>query len=231
MTDRPARSAVAQRDVEASDADDADVDQVLSDANLRRLLLVLGALVAAAIVVVAMFTAGRWAANDEPVESLGVVDVGFMQDMIDHHEQALLISNTYLANNPDGDAAPYAREVVLFQERDIARMETWLADDGLVRGDPERTAMTWMGMGSPVGEMPGMQDPARIEELGRSVGADADRLFFAMMSDHHLGGAHMADTAATGANRSEIREFATAMSRNQRVEVVEYDQAIERLGL
>ena len=40
----------------------------------------------------------------------------------------------------------------------------------------------------------------------------------------------MADAAATGANRSKIREFATAMSRNQRIEVVEYDQAIERLG-
>ena len=50
----------------------------------------------------------------------------------------MLISNTYLENNPDGDAASYARDVVLFQTRDIGRMETWLDDAGYDRGAPDR---------------------------------------------------------------------------------------------
>jgi len=101
----------------------------------------------------------------------------------------------------------------------------------MARGAPDRQAMAWMGMPTDVARMPGMQDPARMSQLAAATGADADRLFFEMMSEHHLGGAHMADAAAEGARRSDIREFAEKMSYNQRIEVVEYDQAVERLGL
>jgi uncharacterized protein (DUF305 family) len=52
-----------------------------------------------------------------------------------------------------------------------------------------------------------------------------------MMTDHHLGGVHMADAAAANGAREEIIEFAEAVSRNQRIEVVEYQRAMERLGL
>lgn len=164
-------------------------------------------------------------------EPFGNADIGFLQDMIDHHQQALLLSATYLAGNPDGDAAPYAREVIMFQEREIERMDAWLADAGVTRGTADRDAMAWMGMPTPVAAMPGMQDPATVEQLAAATGPAADIMFFEMMSEHHLGGAHMADAAASGARRSDIRLFAEKMSYNQRIEVVEYDQAMERLGL
>jgi uncharacterized protein (DUF305 family) len=92
-------------------------------------------------------------------------------------------------------------------------------------------AMAWMGGGVAVGSMPGMQTAARIGELATASGADADRLFFELMSDHHLGGVHMAQYAAENAQRAEIREFAGKMAYNQQIEVVEYSQAVERLGL
>jgi len=82
-----------------------------------------------------------------------------------------------------------------------------------------------------VAEMPGMQTPERIAELAAASGPDADRLFFEIMSEHHLGGAHMADFAAAYANNGDIREFAKKMAYNQRIEVVEYDLAVKRLGL
>ena len=56
-------------------------------------------------------------------------------------------------------------------------------------------------------------------------------LFFVLMTDHHFGGVHMADHAAANGQRPDIVDFAAAVSRNQRVEVVEYDMAMERLGL
>ena len=213
------------------DSNVAAIDDVISDAVTRRILVGVAAVMGAAVVAVLFAAAARWATADDRVEPFGNADIGFLQDMIDHHQQALLISNTYLAANPDGDAAPYAREVILFQERDIARMDAWLADAGMTRGTPDRQAMAWMGMPTAVAHMPGMQDPARIEALAAATGADADRLFFEIMSEHHLGGAHMAEAAASGARRSEIREFAEKMSYNQRIEIVEYDQAVERLGL
>ena len=51
------------------------------------------------------------------------------------------------------------------------------------------------------------------------------------MTDHHFGGVHMGDHAAANGAREEITEFAESVARNQRIEVVEYQRAMERLGL
>ena len=103
-----------------------DEPQTLSDASMQRLLR--GVMIAmAAIVVVGLFAgAALWASqgDDEPPPPMNAVDVGFLQDMIDHHEQALLISELYLEDRPDGPAGAYAREVIMFQERDLE----WMRD-------------------------------------------------------------------------------------------------------
>ncbi len=204
------------------------VSDAMSDRVMRWTLIGLGVVVLIVAVAVVM----TWVANsndDDP--ALGAVEVGFLQDMIDHHEQALVISNTLLEANPDGDAASYARDVTLFQTRDIGRMETWLDDAGYARGSPERTAMVWMGEPTQVAAMPGLATPEQLEELAGSTGADADRLFFDLMSAHHLGGVHMADYTAEHTEIPWLRTFAEAVSYGQRIEVVEYEQAMERYGL
>ncbi len=221
----------ATRPPESADHDVELDEQTLSDEVLRRILIGMAVAVIAIVAVVVFVAGARWAATDTSEEPYGNADIGFLQDMIDHHEQALVISQIYLDNNPDGAARPYAREVILFQERDIERMEAWLDEAGVERGGPGRTAMGWMGMPVAVEQMPGMQSPNRLAELEAANGPQADRLFFDIMSDHHLGGVHMADGAASRARRAEIREFASKMADNQRIEVVEYDQAIRRLGL
>ena len=206
-------------------------EQTLSDEALHRILIGM-AVAVLAIVAGLVFVAGaRWAVADTTEEPYGNADIGFLQDMIDHHEQALVISQIYLDNNPDGTARSYAREVIVYQQREIERMEAWLDEAGVDRGAPGRTAMSWMGMPIAVEQMPGMQSAGRLAELEAATGRQADRLFFDIMSDHHLGGVHMADGAASRARRAEIREFASKMSYNQRIEMVEYDQAIRRLGL
>ena len=224
-----------QTDETAVDRDDRThaVDESLSDESVQRLLrLVLIVLVTA--VVTGLFAAAAiWAlgADDEPPTPMNAVDIGFLQDMLDHHDQALLISDLYLDDNADGDAAPYAREVIMFQERDIGWMEDWLAEEGYSRGEADRVAMVWMDEPTPVAEMRGMQTPERLQELADASGTEADQLFFEIMTDHHLGGVHMADHAAANGAREEITDFAESVSRNQRIEVIEYDLAVERLGL
>lgn len=218
-----------------ADADEpaADAEQTVSDETTQRVLV--GVLIGLGVVVaIAVFAiAALWAlrGDDEGPAPMNAVDIGFLQDMLDHHDQALLISETYLAGNPDGDAAPYAREVIMFQEREIGWMEDWLAEEGQARGEPDRDAMAWMGTPVPVADMPGMQSEESLAELAAARGAAADLAFFEMMSEHHLGGVHMADHAAANGSREDIVDFAESVSRNQRIEVVEYQQAMERLGL
>jgi uncharacterized protein (DUF305 family) len=185
----------------------------------------------------------RWAASKLISPSpLTIVDVGFLQDMIDHHEQALVIAHAYLANNPNGKAAPYASEVILYQERDLKRMDGLLRSGHQQRGAPDRMAMTWMGAmehagmvmpteGVRVNQMPGMQPLSRIQELEKLQGNDAARVFFQLMTDHHKGGIEMAASASTTASRKAIRDFAAYVVSGQKIEIVEYSQAMTRLGL
>ena len=218
---------------------DAPVDggtvgaDTVSDETVQRLLKLVLVVLATAVVTGLFGAAALWAlrADDPPASPMNAVDVGFLQDMLDHHEQALVISNLYLDNQPQGDAAPYAREVIMFQTRDMGWMRDWLDEEGYAPGAPDRTAMVWMNEPTPVAEMTGMQTPERLQELSDARGAEADRLFFEIMADHHLGGVHMADAAAANGAREEVVEFAEAVSRNQRIEVVESQRAMERLGL
>jgi uncharacterized protein (DUF305 family) len=227
------RSTLRVDDSDAGVVDEQTGDESLSDAAVQRLLRLVLVVLVTAVVTGIFAAAAIWAltGDDDPPAPMNAVDVGFLQDMLDHHDQALLISNLYLEAEPQGGAAPYAREVIMFQTRDIGWMEDWLADEGYARGAPDRMAMVWMDDPTPVAEMTGMQSPERLQELSDASGTEADRLFFEIMSDHHLGGVHMADHAAANGAREEITEFAESVSRNQRIEVVEYRQAMERLGL
>ena len=211
---------------------DGDERQVVSDETMTTLvkwgLVGLGVI----LLIVGVAALADWLGEANAVEAeFGPVETGFLQDMIDHHEQALLISETYLENNPDGDAASYARDVILFQTRDIGRMEEWLDEAGSSRGDPDREAMTWMGMSTPVDAMEGMATPEQIDALSAARGVEADAMFFDLMSTHHLGGVHMADTAAASTQLVWLKTFAEAVSYGQQIEVVEYDQARTRFGL
>jgi uncharacterized protein (DUF305 family) len=110
-------------------------------------------------------------------------------------------------------------------------MERWLDDAGYTRGDPDRAAMTWMGMSTAVDAMEGMATPEQLKALSNARGAEADAMFFDLMSTHHLGGVHMADYAASHTDLDWLTTYAEAVSYGQQIEVVEYDQARERFGL
>jgi uncharacterized protein (DUF305 family) len=231
------RTTMQDRETSATERGD------ISDETLNRLLRWILIGLASLIGLVGAIGGVRWAASKliSP-PPLTVVDIGFFQDMIDHHEQALVIAHAYLANNPNGKAAPYASEVILYQERDLKRMDKFLRDGKQNRGAPERMAMTWMGAmehagmvmpaaGMPVSQMPGMQPLVRIQELEKLQGSAADRLFFQLMTDHHKGGIEMAKSASTTASRKAIRDFAAYVVNGQSIEIVEYSQAVTRLGL
>jgi uncharacterized protein (DUF305 family) len=230
---------VTLQDCETSATERGDISDETLNRLLRWVLIGLAGLIALGGAVGGV----RWAASRlVSPPPLTVIDLGFLQDMIDHHEQALVIAHAYLANNPNGDAAPYSSEVILYQERDLKRMDRFLRDGGQQRGDPNRLAMTWIGAmehagmvmpaeGVPVKQMPGMQPQSRVQELEKLQGKDADRLFFQLMTDHHKGGIEMARSASKTASRKAIRDFAAYVVNGQKIEIVEYSQAVTRLEL
>lgn len=166
----------------------------------------------------------------ESSDGLNAVDVGFLQDMLDHHDQAVELSLLQLANGENGTARDFAQETIIFQRREIGLMERLLEEQGEPRGDVPRQVMAWMDMTTPLAEMPGMASEAELDALAAAQGADADRRFLQLMRDHHEGGLHMADWAAAFGQNERVRELARQMADYQRVEIREYDVLMQRLG-
>lgn len=159
------------------------------------------------------------------------VDVGFMQDMVSHHEQALELAQIELVNGSDPTVLSFAREVLIFQSMEIGAMKQVLNEWDAGPGSPSRDAMDWMGMATTVDKMPGMATEEQIDALKAATGSEADALFLDLMAEHHVGGIHMAEYAVENAGTSRARSFAATVAHNQAVEVNEYAALAERLGL
>jgi uncharacterized protein (DUF305 family) len=160
------------------------------------------------------------------------LDVRFLQDMRFHHEQAVGMS-LMLLDKPEatGDRTvrSIAREIVQSQAFEGGRMGEMLMQFGVPVANEGDTAMEWMGMRVPLGEMPGMASPDDTAALQRATGAEADRLFVRLMITHHDGGVHMAEAAMRGARRTEVRALATAIVTSQRAEIRELRALADRL--
>jgi uncharacterized protein (DUF305 family) len=168
--------------------------------------------------------------STESEGELSAIDVGFLQDMLDHHDQAVELSLLQLANGEDATARDFAQETIIFQRREIGIMERLLEEHGDDRGEVPRDVMGWMNMTTPLAEMQGMASPADIDQLADARGPEADRLFLELMREHHLGGTHMADYAAGLGSNERVRELALQIAQYQRIEVNEYTQLMQRLG-
>ena len=82
--------------------------------------------------------------------------VGFLYDMISHHEQAVAMSQIELANGTDPNVRVFADEIMRFQSYGIGLMERFLEEWGHSRYDAPEFAMQWMDDPVPRDSMPGM---------------------------------------------------------------------------
>lgn len=187
-------------------------------------------LVTAVLFALAGFAVGYVVAKPRPPGE-NSVDVGFMRDMIDHHDQAVAMALYTLASDANGETKVVAGDVLLSQRQEIGLMDGILGGWNRLRGDPDRTAMEWMREPGPVSTMFGMQTPEKVASLRAAKAPEVDRLFFTMMREHHEGGVHMAEYAQEHAESKRVRELATFMANTQRTEINEMDAAIKRLGL
>jgi uncharacterized protein (DUF305 family) len=158
-------------------------------------------------------------------------DVGFLHDMITHHEQAVAMANVELGSGAEPGVEVFAREILAFQNHDLGRMQAMLEDWGYAREDRPERAMAWMGMAVAPADMPGTASQVELEALRSAEGRTADALFLALMVDHHAGGVHMASYAADHADDDEVRALARGLTRSQRQEIDELEAARRRYGL
>jgi uncharacterized protein (DUF305 family) len=157
------------------------------------------------------------------------VDVGFLRDMADHHEQAVRMALLVLAKD---DVSPivrsFATDVVASQRYELGVIDGHLDFE---RGAPDREVMGWMDAPTTLAEMPGMATQASLDSLASATGSDADALFLELMIEHHRGGLHMAEFAEEHGDDEDVRELAERIVFSQTQEIAEMEQAQRQLGL
>ncbi len=189
---------------------------------------VVGLLAAVVFVAVLLALALQSRFDGQPADS---VDVGFLQDMIAHHEQAIQLGLLGVHNAADDDVAHFAQESIVAQQWEIGYMTALLEDWGHGTGDTDRDTMAWMDMSSSVETMPGMATAEEMAAFRTASGAEADEMFLELMSRHHRGGIHMAEEAAEQAGDDRVRALAERMAFNQQREIDEYRAKAAGLGI
>ena len=176
------------------------------------------------------FALGFVVTRDRPPGS-DSADVGFVQDMLTHHDQAIRVAMLTAARGENPTVRSLALDVVAFQQYEIGVMTQMLDDWGYTREDRSDEAMGWMDMPVPVEQMPGLLTDEQLDEVSAAEGAELDALFLEYMAEHHRGGLHMAQEGAERASDPDVVELAGRMARNQAAEINEYRDLADVLGL
>ncbi len=150
-------------------------------------------------------------------------DVQFMQGMIGHHAQAVVMANMAPTHGAGQLVALFCRKIINSQADEIELMQNWLRDRGEKVPDP-KDAHAGMDMSMPghMMLMPGMLSPEQLAQLDSARGTEFDRLFLKFMIQHHEGAitmvAKLFDTPGAG-QTPEIFGFATGVDADQRAEI------------
>lgn len=154
------------------------------------------------------------------------VDVGFLQDMSVHHQQAVEMATWEQEHTSDPELRQLAYDIQSTQAGQIGRMQGWLELWGAYSQPVGREYMTWMA-GTPTGghdhavsasgvaTMPGMASADDLKELRASTGKDLDVLFLQLMLRHHEGGVVMLQYGADHASVPQVRNLASQMLASQ----------------
>jgi uncharacterized protein (DUF305 family) len=121
-------------------------------------------------------------------------DIMFLQMMIPHHEQAVVMSKLASSQGASPEVLKLADAIAAAQGPEIEQMRTWLEDSG-----------AGTAMGGHAMHMDGVLSDEQMAELSNAKGADFDRLYLEGMIGHHEGAITMAqDVIDNGENPTVI---------------------------
>ncbi|MGC5019111.1 DUF305 domain-containing protein [Micromonospora sp. DT47] len=137
------------------------------------------------------------------------MDTWFVRMMIPHHAQALEMAVLAPQRAADPRIKALAERIRASQAPEIDYMRSWLQARGLSADEA----------GHDHGTMRGMQSPEAMRRLADARGAEFDRLFVQLMSDHHAGAVEMATNLLKVGAEPMLLEFANSVAVEQNVEI------------
>jgi uncharacterized protein (DUF305 family) len=111
-------------------------------------------------------------------------DVEFMQGMIAHHAQAIVMSRMAESHGANPQVLKLSNKIDQSQIPEIRIMQLWLQRNNQFAPDTS----SWHNM-----MMAGMLTAAQLKELDEAKGVDFDRAYLRLMIQHHAGALKMVD--------------------------------------
>ena len=140
-------------------------------------------------------------------------DVEFMQGMIAHHSQAIVMSRMAESHGANPQVLKLSNKIDQSQVPEIRIMQAWLERNKQFAPDTS----SWHHM-----TMAGMLSTAQLGELDAARGVDFDRAYLRLMIMHHAGALKMVDdlfTNAMAGQEVDVNVFANDVVTAQTVEI------------
>ncbi|MGW0629780.1 DUF305 domain-containing protein [Streptomyces sp. NPDC002758] len=142
-------------------------------------------------------------------DSPNSADVSYAQMMIEHHAQALDMTELAPKHADSTQVERLAERIAAAQGPEIKAMQGWLTS----YGKPEKPG------GHAHTAMPGMATEAQLKRLRAAEGKAFDRLFLTLMITHHEGAITMATDVKAQGNNIRIEEMADDVIAQQTSEI------------
>jgi uncharacterized protein (DUF305 family) len=156
-------------------------------------------------------------------------DVAFMQHMIHHHWQAVLMTKWAPRRSPGPDVPLMAKRMEISQEAEIELMQGWLRERGVKPNEPGDHSGHDHGTGE--GLPPGMLTSGQLGRLYNTKGRAFDRLFLRYMTHHHRGALQMVQQlqADGGGAEPELSAFTRHVEADQGIEIARMQDLLAEL--
>jgi len=165
-------------------------------------------------------------------------DVRFMQGMIHHHAQAIVMASWAPTHGARSDLQILAARIDVAQRDEIAFMQRWLRERRETVPDPsaehemdgKKVSMSEMPM--PDMMMPGMLTAEQMAQLKAAKGTEFDRLFLTFMIQHHTGAITMVDQlfgTVGGGQELYVFRFASDVGADQTTEIDRMQSMLDAL--
>jgi uncharacterized protein (DUF305 family) len=158
-------------------------------------------------------------------------DVQFMQGMIHHHAQAVLIAGWAPTHGASPSLLTLCSRIIVSQNDEIAAMQAWLRGRNQTVPMVDTTHAMMPGMDSSA-MMPGMLTEAQLAQLNAARGAEFDRLFLTFMIQHHNGAITMVNQlfAAGAGEEPSVFRLASGIYSDQTTEIARMQKMLAAMA-